>query len=499
MHRSSRTRSRSVAAITLVATLSILAAACGARGGEHVTDGPEGNGSAGATVPGSPGTSSGSGGADNGSSVESANFGSIESPCGKGDFSVASGEQDGPTGTIQIGVPNDRGAAIRPGLQKPIWDASVAFSEWCNAQGGIGGLKIELIDMDAQLFNVEAAMQKGCHTAFALVGGGNVQDDLQFSGKADSDFHKCGLIDIPAFSVSVAKSGSNGTVQPIPNPIGNASTTWFSDFKQLYPDQAAKWAPVWGNLPALKTVKSRQEVVAKAVGMQQVGDFNYPPIGTTDWTPLALSIIDSGAGSMSWTGESPDVAKVIQTLKAQGWKGRALLESNQYDQLFIQSASADALEGTIVRLGPHMLEESDKWPAVKKYLNLVNHYVDGGETALLGIQSMSAWLLFVTAANECGKADKGVLSRKCIMEQATAVSDWTAGGLHGPQNPEQGPDAVASTCNQLLIVKNGKFERLYPEIGGKGDDGDGFHCPANALVDITADAGKGNVDPSRGY
>ena len=49
------------------------------------------------------------------------------------------------------------------------------------------------------------------------------------------------------------------------------------------------------------------------------------------------------------------------------------------------SPSPDALEGTIVRLGPHMLEESDKWPAVKKYLNLVNHYVDGGETALLGL------------------------------------------------------------------------------------------------------------------
>ena len=70
MHRSSRTRSRSIAAITLVATLSILAAACGARGGEHVTDGPETNGSAGATVPVNTGSAAGSGGADDGSSVD---------------------------------------------------------------------------------------------------------------------------------------------------------------------------------------------------------------------------------------------------------------------------------------------------------------------------------------------------------------------------------------------------------------------------------------------
>jgi len=484
-------RGRSVAVVAAVSALAVLAGACGARGGEHITDGAEMNGTpqggAAATAP-----------ADDGAAVDSPDFGTVKAPCGKGDAKVADGEQQGGADTIQIGVPNDRGATIRPGLQKPIWDASVAFAAWCNAQGGIGGLKIELIDMDGKLFEVEAAMQKACGNAFALVGGGNVQDDLQFSGKDGSDFHRCKLIDIPAFAVSSAKSMSNGQVQPIPNPTNTISNTWFRDFFALYPDQAAKWAPVWGNLPSLKIVKTKQEAIIPDVkGMSQVGDFNYPPIGTTDWTPLALSVIDSGATSLSWTGESPDIAKLLEKLKDQGWKGRALLETNQYDKLFIESGSPKALDGSLVRMAPHMLEEADKWPAVRKYLDLVDQYVDGGEVAVLGMQSMSAWLLFVTAANKCAADNGGEISRNCIMETAAATSDWTGGGLHAPQDPDEGPTMKASTCSMLVMVKDGKFVRRYPEIGGEGDDGDGFHCPADGLTKVTADVGEGNVDPSR--
>jgi len=488
--RSAPFRPARAALLGAVLAISLIAGACGARGGENVTDAAEVNGG---------GVASTAAPADDGAGVDSPDFGTVKSPCHKGDYKVADGEQQGAGGTIQIGVPNDRGATIRPGLQKPIWDASVAFADWCNAQGGIGGLKIELIDMDGKLFDVEAAMQKACGTAFSLVGGGNVQDDLQFSGKEGSDFHKCKMIDIPAYAVSTAKSMSNGQVQPIPNPTTTISNTWFRDFAKLYPDDAAKWVPVWGNLPSLEIVKIKQEAIIPDIkGMKQVGEFNYPPVGTTDWTPLALSIKETGATSMSWTGESPDVAKLLEKLKDQGWKGRALLESNQYDKLFIESASPAALEGTVVRLAPHMMEEADKWPAVRKYLDLVAK-VDGGETALLGMQSMSAWLLFTTAANACAEKNDNVLSRDCIMEQAAAVSDWTGGGLHAPQDPDQGPKMKASTCSMLMIVKDGKFVRRYPEIGGTDDDGDGFHCPADGLTEVTADVGKGNVDPSRPY
>ncbi|UDY34909.1 ABC transporter substrate-binding protein [Dermatobacter hominis] len=472
-----------VSVLAVAAALSIVAG-CGASGGDDASEDES---------PSTTAAAQGSKGAD----VDSPDFGSISAPCHAGEFTVADGEQQAAAGTIQIGVPNDRGSTLRPGLQKPIWDASVAFAGWCNDQGGIGGLKIEIVDMDAKLFDVEAAMQQACGTAFAMVGGGMAQDNLQFSGKDGSDFHRCGLIDIPAYAVSTEKSESNGQVQPIPNPAHNASNTWFQDFKKLYPDDSKAWIPVWGNLPSLEIVKAKQVAVAEATGFEQVGDLNYPVAGTTDWTPLALSIKEKGAESLSWTGESADVAKVLQVLRTQGWEGRALLESNQYDPIFVETAGPEAVEGSVVRMAVHMMEEADKWPAIRKYLDLVEKYVPDGDTALLGIQSMSAWLLFATSANTCAEQNGGTLDRTCILEAAAANDAWTGGGLHAKEDLAGGPEITASPCSMLMVVKDGKYERLYPEIDGTDDDGDGFHCPSDGVTEVTADVGQGKVDPGR--
>ena len=45
-----------------------------------------------------------------------------------------------------------------------------------------------------------------------------------------------------------------------------------------------------------------------------------------------------------------------------------------------------------------------------------------GITGPMGIQSLSAWLLFATAANACGEQNDGVLDRACILEQAADAS-----------------------------------------------------------------------------
>jgi hypothetical protein len=112
------------------------------------------------------------------------------------------------------------------------------------------------------------------------------------------------------------------------------------------------------------------------------------------------------------------------------------------------------------------------------------------------MQSFSAWLLFATAANACGEENDGVLTRTCILEQAAEVEDWTAGGLHGPQNPDAVDQVEASPCGMLLIVEDGEFRRLYPEVGGEGDDGDGFHCPPEGVTP-TEGSNAGVVDPDR--
>ncbi len=467
---------RFVWAVTIGTALALAASACGASGDKSADD---------------------DGGTSTTAAAQEASvgaFGDLQDVCGNGDARIADGEPGSGTDTLPIGVATDRSSSIRPGLNKEMWDASVAFVDWCNDQGGIGGLKLEAVELDAGLFDVEKAMTQGCHTVFAMVGGGWAQDNLQFSGKDNSDFHRCGLIDIPGYAVSPQKSDSSGQVQPVPNPGTSVSNTFLQDYAELYPEESESIAIAYADLPALEIQKEKYKAAAASQDLDVVAEIPYPATGMADWTPLAQSIIQSGAGTLMWVGEAGNVTSAIAKLKEQGWKGHALLETNMYDPLLF-SQGDEAVEGSVVRQTVYPVEEAARWPATQQYLDNLERYVPDAKIAPLGIQSTSAWLLFSVAANACAKANDGVISRTCVLEQAAAQDDWTGGGLHASQDPAAFSEAHSSACSMLLIVKGGEFERLYPEIGGEDDDQGGFHCPDDGVTEVPANAGKGVVAP----
>ncbi len=464
-------------AVLLLAT-ALLASACGASG--STGKGEEGEGKSDTTE-----TTQG---------ANDAAFGELTNLCADGDFKVKADEAGKGADKLYLAVANDRSAQIRTGLNKVLYDSSVAFADWCNENGGVGGLKIEVIDADAALFNVEAAMTTVCSDAFAMVGGGFVMDDLEFSGKDASDFHKCGMIDIPGFGVSAKKADSNGQVQPVPNPGTSVANTWLRDFMKLYPEESKTWAVAYGEIPSLEFVKDKYLAAAKDVGLNSVGTMKFPAVNVADWTPYARRFIDMKATSLTFVAEVENLTGFLSKAVEQGWKGTPIVETNMYEPML---SAEPAAEGTVMRMTYHPLEEKDMWPGIQKYLDINAKYVPGGDLGGLGLQGTSAWLLFVTAANACGEKNDGEISRTCILEEAAKVDDWTGGGLHGPQDPEPAATAKASPCSLLMVVKDGKFTRLYPEIDGENDDSAGFHCPDNGVTEVPANKGKGAVDPDR--
>lgn len=465
--------------LALVAVLAVLASACGASGGK--SGGGE-EGSATTTTAAS--------------DTSDASWGDLTDLCHDGDYKIKADEAGKGTDKLYLAVANDRSAQIKPGLNKVLYDASVAFVGWCNDHGGVGGLPIEIIDMDAGLFQVEPAMTTACNDAFAMVGGGLVQDSLEFSGKDGSDFHKCGMIDIPGFAVSPEKTDSNGQVQPIPNPATSMATGYFQAFAKLFPEDAKSWGMFEADLPSLQPQARKYEAAAEFVKVPYTGSVKIPPAGITDFTPYVQKFLEMKANSFTFVGEAEMLVGTIAGLRQQNWKGRPIVETNMYEKVL---SAEPAAEGTVVRMTYHPLEEADRWPGTKKYLEVNEKYNKGGEVGGLGIQSTSAWLLFVTAANACAKANNGELSRDCILEKAAAVDNWTGGNMHGPQNPEPAATAKASPCAMLLEVKGGKFTRLFPEIGGSDDDGEGFYCPKDSVIEVTANKGLGKVDPDRKF
>ena len=461
--------------VVLLVAVAVLAAACGARGDDpSAVLGPTTTATTQAST--------------------AQKFGDLDSPCGPGNARVKAGEGPALTGAIALGIANDRSSSLRPGLNKEVWDASNAFVKWCNEQGGISGLKILPVDLDGQILQVQAAMAKACTSVFAMVGGAFVQDDQEFSGQDGSDFHKCKLVDVPAFAVSVTKSESNGQAQPLPNPAYSRPTAWIEDFKKLYPTQTKKNVVVYGELPTLTAVKASYDAAVQSVGgIEQLPAISYPVAGLTDWGPLADRIIASGAGSMHFLGEPDNLANLMAALQQKDWKGKVLNETNIYgDRVFAKGT--DAVDGIVVRLPFTPFEEASSNPATQQYLDNLTAYDPAAKSASLGLQSTSAWLLFASAAKKCAAEHDGTIDRECILQQARAFTDWTAGGLHAPN---QAGSKNPTRCGLLVVAKGGKWVRLYPKVGGPDDDGNGYHCPEPGVAKVTGDLGQGAVDPTR--
>ena len=478
--RTGRSRTLHLTA-ALVMLLALIGASCAAKGDDNA-----------ATE-----TTEGGEGTETTAEVAGDSFGDLESPCGEGDYTVDPDEAGGSPDTLRIGVANDRTSQIRNGLNKEMWDASNAFAAWCNDQGGIGGLPIEIVDIDAKLLEVESAMTLACNSVFMLVGGGQVQDNLQFSGKPDSDFHECGLADIPGFTVSPEKSDSNGQVQPVPHPSTEIGNSWLQNFKTAEPDAADSFAVVWGDLPSMLTIRNQTTAVIEDQGSEVAGIFDYPVTGLSDWTPMAQNVINSGATAVAFVGEPTNLGSFVKSLREQGWEGTPMVETNMYDQIFIDSAGAENASGTVIRTVYHPFEEADQWPATQQYVDIVTENVPDAKLAVLGMQSFSAWLLFATASNNCAESNDGLLTRACVLEAAADIDGWTGGGLHAPTDPGE-LGGVPSECEMLITVNDeGAFERLYPEIDSDDDDGDGFKCYPDSLVEVPDNEGLGKIGPDQ--
>lgn len=416
-------------------------------------------------------------------------FGTLESPCGKSDKvpTIKSGEAGLGSDKLYIGVGNDR-TGVRPGLLKELWDSTTAFVQWCNAQGGIDGLPLEAVDLNAEVVNVEASMAKACTDVFAMVGGGWTQDNFAFSGKDGSDFHKCKMIAFPGITPSPDMAEASDVVNAMPTPIYEKPTDAYNALATMYPKDVANFGVVYGTLPSIKAIADQTIAVAKQVkGFGGFGTVSYD-LFNQDWAVVAQQVLDQKMRTVLFLGEPANFAKFSQALHDQGFDGEIVSETNQYDRRLIE-LGGDSVNGVIVKTPTYPFEEAAKWPTTKQLVTAMDKYTPDWVHAGLVVQSFSASLLFATAAKKC--ADQGEISRECVLKEGKAVTKWTAGGLHAPTDPSKNQ---ASNCVILMQVKDGEFTRLFPKIGSKDDNGDGFACSEPAK--ISGDFGKGNTSSS---
>ena len=108
--------------------------------------------------------------------------------------------------------------------------------------------------------------------------------------------------------------------------------------------------------------------------------------------------------------------------------------------------------------------------------------------ALLGVQGLSSWLMCARAATACGSE----LTGDCLLSEAGALSDWTAGGLHARQSP--GND-LPSPCFLIMGLDDDGF--FYNEEATAPNEGI-FNCDEDNVFELSGDYSEYGAPPKEG-
>ncbi|MFN3217531.1 MAG: ABC transporter substrate-binding protein [Acidimicrobiales bacterium] len=396
---------------------------------------------------------------------DAAMFGDLPLPCGPGDASGAT-DQGVTDTTITIGAGDDRGFASSPGLNEQMTAAARAIVAVCNEAGGINGRQIELIDYDAKLFEVSTVMLDACDNVFMLVGEGFAVD-----GFGEETRVQCELAHVPAWTVSAAAAHGPGMVQPLPNPADQLPLAIAAYLAETYPDAITSSATMFGNFSA--TIETKDKVVEAypALGYEFLADLEYNVNGEEDWTPFVLQLEDAGAEFVYFSGSClPNFQQLRSAAAVNDYEAIWQTDANFYDSACAQANADGVLDGTYMRLAIVPFEEREANAATDDYMTMME---DAGEgISAVAVQTVSAFLMWATAASECGSE----LTRACVIDTASTFTEWTGHGLHVPTNPgaNETPD-----CGIVMQLVGTEYQRVWPTEPGT------FDCDPSYRAEIT--------------
>jgi ABC-type branched-subunit amino acid transport system substrate-binding protein len=390
-------------ACVLASSLVVGAASCGRTGG-------------------SGDTARGDDGGGGGPALTKADFQSLTNVCQPGD-----GGGDTAQGVtakeIKVGVVTDFGFT----QNREFINAAEAFTKWCNDAGGINGRKLGFNTRDAKLFEYRQRIVEACKQDFFLVGGG-----AAFDGSGTKDRLKCLLPEIPGQTVSLENRGSDLQVDPMAFPQSTGLYPGYFRWlvKEAHPESNNAVGLIVGDVGVTKILASQVKETFDALGSKVVYNDVYPPGGVPDWTPYAQAIKSAGAKGLVFFGDFKDLAKLEQSLTDVGATMSWIdANSNAYRKEFLDLVGANVGKQTnYADTSVYPLENAADNPATKQLVETIKKYVPEADITKPVVNAWSAWLLFATAARDCGAQ----LTRKCVYDKARAHATWDGAGLHQP-------------------------------------------------------------------
>lgn len=381
-------------------------------------------------------------------------FGDAPWPCGPGDAvgATARGVSDE---AIRVGVGDDRGFPGSPGLNREITDALLVAIEVCNELGGINGRVVEPILYDAGLFNAGQVIIEACDQVFMLVGHQWVLD-----GTAEAERVACELASMPASTVDAEVSHGPLVAQPLPNPADqeNYGFGWIienvvapelgldvSESAGVYPDFAS----------SLEQWEKTNLSWSGSTGFEFQTAALFNAAGEDDWTPFVLELRNSDTEVVYFLGPClPSYQGIRQAAAINEYEAAWVGEPVFYDRTCADANADHSMDGTYIRMFFVPFEDAEYNKATADFLEMTES--GGVKPAILGAQAVSAFLLWATAAGACGSD----LTQECVLDNVSAVGEWTGHGLHLAADPSANEKPA---CLAVVVLEGTEYKRVFPE------------------------------------
>ncbi|MBX3283955.1 MAG: ABC transporter substrate-binding protein [Actinobacteria bacterium] len=460
----------------LLCALALVVAACGSRLSEDdLASGAGTGGGAVVTTPAGSGTSGA--GITEGEGDTGPKVGTLPVPCGEAEGGGAPAKPNSTdpgvsADTIKIAVISDRAAVVKVPTAS-IEESMQAFVDFCNGFGGINGRKLELTKIDSKLFSHLEATKEACDAGvFAIVGSGSVTDNQGAQQMVD-----CGLIEVPAYTVTAAKGMSERLVAPLPNPSDAYNVGPARFMAEEHPDAIKKAAIIHGKIDAVDVQARRVKEAYEAEGFTFIYD-KQTEVVQENYVAEAKAMKDAGVEYFTMVSSTQETVKMLHDMKVQGVDPEVIdLGQQFYDPEMLAEPGA---EGAFVLLNTTPFEEVSSSKALQAYLAAYDAVNSKGkpEPTSLGVQAFSAGLLWATATKAVGDD----LTRANVLAELKKVKEWDGGGLHFRSDP--GDNHVA-TCFMYSQIVDGKWVRYTPKKAGTWTCDEAFALP------LTGDYGSG--------
>ena len=450
LREGTKSRRRKLTAVSLLAAVTLTAAACGSKGGSSAAAGASG---------GSTGGSSSTGG-----SIPTSVAAFPKYPAPSGGNGGSNGQIGLTADSIAVGSPIAAGNGVS-NAQIGTTLGAQAYYAMVNASGGIYGRKLNLTEMNTTFDpNVGLGVfTKYIPQMFALNGTQSNVDAVAYSLVQKSGIPWVGAAFDPQYYALPNQVNYQPTL-----PYGQASNASYGLYKKANPS-ISKVAIIWVNTSGIQPFVNSDVAGWNSVGVKVV--YNVGISGTiANLTPYVIQARSKGADVVdAFAVDITEAGRLAQAMQQQGWNPTLKTNYAIYDASWAQLAGSGAAGWQTVSTYdtlPFLNDAAlDATAGGKEFLYWVNKTASSQPLDVFTTEGWVQAALFVQALIKAGPN----LTRANLLTAAKSIRNFSADGMiASTPNPTAKGSLSPQFCNNVQESTATGYTQIYPKTGNFG-------------------------------